>query len=198
MKNWQKMKDDFEPDEDKFHTFIMNRAKKRNCLVYPIKEINKPDLQNIGNSGEYFMASILSGAGFTTTITLGRAERYDILAINPKGKTIKLQIKTAWYKTDSWRLGSKDEQLFADDFFYVLVRLNEMKESAEYWIIPSRIIVKFITESHKIWLATLGKKGQKHNDNPGRVFSLKPSKFSPKWWTDKEAEKYYKNVRLLE
>jgi len=39
----------------------------------------KPDLQNIGNCGEYFIASVLSSYGFTTTITLGRAEHTILL-----------------------------------------------------------------------------------------------------------------------
>ncbi len=34
--------------------------------------------QNIGNSGEYFIAYKLSCLDFTVTITLGRAEKYDI------------------------------------------------------------------------------------------------------------------------
>lgn len=55
----------------------------------------KPDSQNIANAGEYYIASILSTNGFTTTITLGRAEKFDIIAISPKGRTIKLQVKTA-------------------------------------------------------------------------------------------------------
>ena len=52
----------------------------------------KPDNNNIGNAGEYFIASILSSRGYITTITLGRAESYDILAIRPSdSKTIKIQ-----------------------------------------------------------------------------------------------------------
>jgi len=48
----------------------------------------KPDKNNIGNAGEYYIASILSSKGYVTTITLGRAEAYDIIAIRPYGKVI--------------------------------------------------------------------------------------------------------------
>lgn len=140
---------------------------------------NKPDLQNIGNAGEYFMASVLSAYGFTTTLTLGRAEVYDIIAISPKGKTIKIQVKTSWAKTKSWRCGEKNENVFAKDFFYAFVSLNEMKETIEYWIVPSKLVSLFIKKSHKRWLRTLGKKGQAHNDNPGRIFSMVIDKYTP-------------------
>jgi hypothetical protein len=39
--------------------------------------------QNVGNAGEYYIASRLSAFNFIATITLGRAEKYDILALSP-------------------------------------------------------------------------------------------------------------------
>jgi len=42
-----------------------------------MKDPNKPSQQNIGNTGEYFIASILSSHNFISTITLRRAERYE-------------------------------------------------------------------------------------------------------------------------
>jgi len=157
----------------------------------------KPDLQNIGNAGEYFMASVLSGRGFTTTITLGRAESYDIIAISPKGKTVKIQVKTAWAKTNTWRLGEKCQDVAADDFFYAFVSLNEMKESPEYWIVPSRIIAPYIKERHKIWLNTPGKKGQDHNDNPGRTFTIVRDKYTPAKFSMDELTRGHNNLGLI-
>lgn len=52
--------------------------------------------QNTGNAGEYYIASRLSAEDFTVTITLGRAEKYDIIAINPNGKTIKISVKSRY------------------------------------------------------------------------------------------------------
>jgi hypothetical protein len=50
--------------------------------------------QNVGNAGEYYIAARLSALNFTVTITLGRAERYDILALHPDGKVYKISVKT--------------------------------------------------------------------------------------------------------
>lgn len=157
----------------------------------------KPNYQNIGNAGEYFMASILSAHGFTTTITLGRAEAYDIIAISPKGKTVKIQVKTAWAKTNSWRLDIKNENVFHDDFFYAFVRLNEMKSSPDYWIIPSKIVAPFIKERHSLWLKTLGKKGQQHNDNNGRTFTIVPDKFIPQGFEFSQINQSQNNLQPI-
>ncbi len=44
--------------------------------------------QNIGNSGEYYIASRLSALDFIATITLGRAEKYERSQYKQKRKWI--------------------------------------------------------------------------------------------------------------
>ena len=44
---------------------------------------SKVQKQNVGNAGEYYIAARLSVLNFVTTITLGRAEKYDKLALSP-------------------------------------------------------------------------------------------------------------------
>ena len=80
--------------------------------------------QNIGNAGEYYIAARLSAEDFVATITLGRAEKYDILAVAPDGKTIKISIKTRREEKEKrFPLGPKDEVGGSDDFYYILVFL---------------------------------------------------------------------------
>ncbi len=50
--------------------------------------------QNIGNAGEFYVASLLSAYDCVVTITLGRAEGFDLLVVNPKGHPLKIQVKT--------------------------------------------------------------------------------------------------------
>jgi hypothetical protein len=78
---------------------------------------NKIGKQNIGNAGEYYIAARLSAENFITTITLGRAEKYDILAVNPLGKTIKISVKTRYKEVDRFPLSKKDETGGSDDFY---------------------------------------------------------------------------------
>ncbi len=59
--------------------------------------------QNKGNAGEYFIAYFLSANDCIVTITLGRAEGFDLSIVNPKNKTIKISVKTTFYQTKRWK-----------------------------------------------------------------------------------------------
>ena len=74
------------------------------------KENFKVSKQNIGNAGEYFLASYLSANNFIVTITLGRAETYDIIAVNPRGKTFKISVKSRFPKANRFALNEKCEK----------------------------------------------------------------------------------------
>jgi hypothetical protein len=158
----------------------------------------KPDNNNVGNAGEYYLASILSSNGYITTITLGRAEAYDIIAIRPDGKTIKIQVKTAWYDNKVFRLSPKDTADRDLDYFYAFVTLKENKEPWEYYVVPANIVSKSVGEAHNNWLHSLGKRGQKHNDSAVRLFRSKPSKDCPKWFTQKLIDSFKNNINALE
>jgi hypothetical protein len=158
--------------------------------------MQKVDNQNVGNAGEYFFAHILSANGFTATITLGRAEKFDIMAVSPNGKTIKIQVKTLFGSGVQWRMGEKDGSRSEKDLFYTFVRLNDLESQPDYWIFPSEVVSKYISEVHPKWLNTLGKDGQKHNDGPWRSFRIKSDKYTPSNWTE-FCKKHEKNISLL-
>ena len=158
----------------------------------------KPDNNNIGNAGEYFIASILSSKGYVATITLGRAEAYDIIAIRPDGKTIKIQVKTAWYDNKVFRLSPKDEIEKNTEYFYAFVTLKENKSNWDYYIVPSKIVARSVREATELWLKTPGMKGQKHNDSTVRLFRSKPSKWCPKWFNQDLVDSFKNNISALE
>jgi len=167
----------------------------RKCKM--IKQ-GKPDNNNICNAGEYYIASILSSKGYITTITLGRAEVYDVIAIRPDGQTIKIQVKTAWYDNKVFRLSPKDTIDRNMDYFYAFVTLKENKSDWDYYIVPAKIVSKNVREGHQNWLNTLGKKGQKHNDSTVRLFRSKPNKDSPSWFTQDLINSFKNNIDVLE
>ncbi len=157
--------------------------------------------QNIGNAGEYYVASILSARNFVATLTLGRAEKYDILALAPSGKLFKLSVKTKLLSNVmDFTLSVKDEVGLAKDFYYVFVRLNEYKTEPDYWIIPSKIVCKLIKEAHKKWTTTLGKNDRPHGKSNIRILPIElrgaQNIYYPKAWT-KQVKKYYKNLKQL-
>lgn len=156
---------------------------------------------NIGNAGEYYVASRLSAEDFMVTITLGRAEKYDIIAVNPEGKTYKLSVKTRFDKdVKRFPLGEKDERGFSADFFYAFVMLNEFKEEPDFWIIPSKEVTKILYDSHRYYLNKLGKKGQQRKDSTLRNLWMVENSYVgeayPKNW-EKKLKNYYKNIKQL-
>ncbi|MBI2664951.1 hypothetical protein HYX10_06460 [Candidatus Woesearchaeota archaeon] len=175
-----------------------NIGKALNSIDDVVRAMSKPDNNNIGNAGEYFIASVLSSRGYITTMTLGRAEAYDIIAIRPDGKTIKIQVKTAWYDNHVFRLSPKDEIDKSTETYYAFVALKENKKPWDYFIVPSEIVSKSVREAHKSWLSTPGKKGQKHNESAVRLFRSKPSKYCPSWFTQDLIDSYKNSIKAIE
>ena len=158
----------------------------------------KPDNNNIGNTGEYYIASILSSRGYITTITLGRAEAYDIIAIRPDGKTIKIQVKTAWYDNHGFRLSPKDEEQKKTESYYAFVTLKQNKKPWDYYVVPADVVAKSVHEEYVNWLKAPGRNGQKHNENTVRVFRSRPSKHCPDWFTQELVDSFKNNIDALE
>lgn len=134
-----------------------------------------------GNSGEYFVAGELERRGLTCAVPMSNTKDFDILAINRNSNNMyAIQVKTTSYKSKSWILSKKNEVIKDDNIIYILVALNKLEEP-EYHIIPSKVIAETITKSHKIWLATPGRNGQKHNDNNIRRFYDKEDIWLNRW-----------------
>lgn len=157
--------------------------------------------QNIGNAGEYYIAARLSAMNFIATLTLGRAEKYDIFALSPTGRFVKISIKTKEIEnTNDFILSEKDETGQAKDFYYIFVRLNEFRKEPDFWVIPSEVVCPLIQKAHKKWAATPGKNNKKHGISNVRRLPIKlkgsDKLFYPENWENK-IEKYYKNLKQL-
>jgi hypothetical protein len=158
----------------------------------------KPDNNNIGNAGEYYIAAILSSKGYITTITLGRAEKYDIIAIRPDGKTLKIQVKTAWHDNNVYRLSPKDEIIPESELYYAFVTLKGNVKNWDYHIVPADVVAKSVREAHANWLKVPAKNGDEHTDSSVRLFRSKPSKWCPDWFTQELIDSYKNNIHVLE
>jgi hypothetical protein len=156
---------------------------------------DKIQKQNVGNAGEYYVASRLSAMDFTATLTLGRAEKYDILALSPTGRVVKISVKTT-QRDDAkdFPLSNKDEVGASDDFFYIFVILNKFEKEPDFWVIPSKVVNSTICGSHKKFLAKGGK------DTSIRLLPIKLTKgaklLHQEGW-EEEVLTYYKNLKQL-
>lgn len=136
---------------------------------------------SIGSAGEYFVAAELERRGYTVALPMAHTPNFDILAIHRQsGQQIAIQVKTTSYSNKKWTLKQTNENLVMNNLVYVFVCLKGLNQP-EYHIVPSKVVAQSITENHKKWLATPGRNGQPHNDNPIRNFFDIDDCYLDKW-----------------
>ncbi|MEK7535581.1 MAG: hypothetical protein AAB590_01010 [Patescibacteria group bacterium] len=163
--------------------------------------MKKLQKQNVGNAGEYYIAARLSALDFTATITLGRAEKYDILALSPTGRLVKISVKTTQINNaTNFPLSAKDEKGEADDFYYVFVKLYNFGKEPDFWVIPSIVVCPIVKQSDEIWLKTPGRNNSEHKMTTMRILPIETRggevQLFPRNWNE-EIKKYYKNLDQL-
>jgi hypothetical protein len=135
-----------------------------------------------GVSGEYLVAAELSMRGYIASITLRNTKGVDILCSNSDAsKIVSIQVKTNSSSARNWMLNKKAEDYFADNLFYVFVNLNNNQKHPDFFVVPSKVVAKYVTDGHANWLKIPGKKGQKHNDNQIRKFNDSKEKYLDRW-----------------
>ncbi len=135
-----------------------------------------------GIAGEYFVAAELSRRGFMASITLRNNDSVDIHASKlSTGKMFAIQVKSNQSGRSEWIMNKKAEVTHSANHYYVFVALKSVYERPLFYIVPSKEVARFTTETHANWLATPGKKGQKHNDGSMRKFADITGKFLDKW-----------------
>lgn len=135
-----------------------------------------------GISGEYFVAAELSRRGYVASITLRNTDGVDVLCANKKTtKAVGIQVKTNRGSNRSWLMNQKAENYVSDNLFYIFVNLNDNTKEPEYFIVPSKIASKYISDSHRAWLSSSGKNGRQHVDNPMRKFADSKEEFLGRW-----------------
>jgi hypothetical protein len=152
------------------------------------------DKQNVGNAGEYYVSALLSARNFVVTITLGRNIGYDLLVVNTKGHPFKISVKTANSDNNKYfLLSEKNELMEENDLFYAFVRTNFFQSLPEVWIVPSKVVAKYIAESHQKWLA----EKETHNENTMRGFYVIANRYSPADWQE-TVDQFKNNIKILE
>ena len=124
-----------------------------------------------GVAGEYFVAAELSRRGYIASISLRNTRGIDILVTNAAAsRTVTVQCKTNQRGRPEWVLNEKCEEFHSPAHFYVFVALGSLDRRPSFHVVPSEAVARFVTENHRTWLDTPGKKGRQHVDNPVRRF----------------------------
>lgn len=134
----------------------------------------------IALAGEFAVLSQLALRGFDANLTLGNTKSVDILLSHQETrKMYKLEVKTHYdsnsyksadfgYVESHWRMSDKHEKIDDPTLFYCFVSIAHSTHSFDFYIIPSAVVAKFISESHKYWLGG----DTKRKDTPMRSFML--------------------------
>jgi hypothetical protein len=139
-----------------------------------------PSIQ-AGVSGEYFVAAELSRRGYVASLTLRNTKGIDVLASNADAtKSVGIQVKTSQGLEPIWLLNVKAEADSAENLFYVFVCLPNRGE-ASFYVVPRDVVAKQVRESHRQWLATPGRGGRLHRDNPNRKFGDPEGAYRDRW-----------------
>ena len=134
-----------------------------------------------GVAGEYFVAAELSRRGYVASLTLRNTRGIDILASNSDAtKSVGIQVKAIQGSAKEWMLNQKIESEVATNLFYVFIRLNDLA-NPEYFVVPKEAAAAYAKSNHERWLATLGRKGQAHNETTMRKFADPELKYLNRW-----------------
>ncbi len=142
----------------------------------------KLNVNSIALAGEFFTLAQLALRGFDANMTLGHTKSVDILVSNPKtGKMSRLEVKTTNTKLQKsklfgtnyqWMMSKKHESILDKDLFYCFVILSG--EIVRYFIIPSKIVAKYVMDEHKLWI----KQDSTHKSGEMRMFRIGSEKDS--------------------
>lgn len=145
----------------------------------------KPSPNSIALAGEFATLSQLALRGYDANLTLGNTKNVDILVSDPEsGRMYKLEVKTSSYLSKKgsaakrsklfgynyeWIMGKKHEEIVDPSLFYCFVNFaGDEGTSFRFFIVPSRIVAKYVGAQHQLWLD----RDPKHKDTAMRVLRL--------------------------
>ncbi|SEH08023.1 hypothetical protein [Candidatus Venteria ishoeyi] len=143
---------------------------------------NKLESTLVGVAGEYLVAGELSLRGYIASITLRNSRGIDIIASNPDGsKSISIQVKTNSNGGSKWILNQKSETFYSDNHYYILVALKALGERSKYYIVPSKVVAKYVSTTHSEWLKGKKSDGSARKDSAVRNFKDPNEKYLEAW-----------------
>jgi len=152
---------------------------------------------NIGISGEFYIAHVLAKNNFKVNVSLGRTEGFDLFVQNPNSMNLVISVKTTYSNKSKFILiNEKAEKLIDKNLFYAFVRLNAPDGVPEFWIVPSTIVASVIKKAYKIWLETPARNGSAHNKTSMRDFYLGARYNFPDDW-EEQLKSFKSNVKSL-
>ena len=150
---------------------------------------HETDTTLTGAAGEHLVLSRLLQRGIVAAQAPEGVRKVDILVNFLEGGTpCFIQVKARQKGGDGgWHMSQKHEDMVEENLFYCFVDFQPDQPTVH--VVPSNIVAKAVRESHKLWLETPGKNGQKHNDTKMRRIGPKTYGY-PEGWFDQYLENW--------
>jgi hypothetical protein len=149
----------------------------------------------LGAAGEHHVMAELLRRGYIAALAPRGAPNADIVVTDVEGSrlcSIQVKARRDIGSDGGWHMKEKQEHICGDRLFYCFVDFGKTTDARPtVHVLPSTLVASVLTNSHKKWLATPGKKGQPHLDGPmrrllpdyTRVFGPTDNPY-PKGWLD--------------
>ncbi|MBI1952915.1 MAG: hypothetical protein HYS41_02195 [Candidatus Omnitrophica bacterium] len=143
----------------------------------------KLNANSISLAGEFAVLSQLVLRGYDANMTLGHTKGVDILVSNPKTKRmyqleVKAGIKNIHQKPRTsklfgkfvagWIMRSKHERIQTPTLFYCFVSIHKKTNAFRFFIVPSRLVARYVKTQHRRWLNA----SPKHHNSDMRQFRI--------------------------
>jgi len=128
----------------------------------------------LGAAGEHYVLCQLLRRGYIAALAPVGVPNADILITDTEGqRLIAIQVKSRRDigSDHGWHMKAKHERLVSDSLFYSFVDFGgAFDDRTKTYIVPSRVVVAAVRDSHQRWLETPGAKGQARKDSVMRRF----------------------------
>lgn len=138
---------------------------------------------SISIAGEFAVLSQLALRGIDANMTLGNTKSVDILAANSvSGNVYRIEVKTSLDRKSStskifgrflgWVMGEKNEGVEDDNLFYIFVNFEKKTSVPRFFVIPSRIVAKYVKREHQFWIDNKQQEGKSVATTSIRLFRI--------------------------
>lgn len=177
-----------------------------------MRSINK---NSVSIAGEFAVLSQLALRGYDANMTLGHTKSVDILVSDPKtGKLFQLEVKTNFINdkkkpsvskihgkaVSDWIMNKKGEAIDISTLFYCFVNISKDTNLFKFYIVPSKVVARYLKEEHQLWNDEKKKEGKKVKyDTDMRLFrmGIKGEKYTIKTPTAEEYENNWEFTRRV-
>ncbi|WP_212710184.1 hypothetical protein [Rhodobacter sp. JA431] len=128
----------------------------------------------LGAAGEHYVMCQFLRRGLIAALAPVGVPNADLIVTDDIGeKLCAIQVKTRVDKGSDggWHMSKKHEDIVSENLLYAFIDFGgSLVDPPECFIVPSAEVAAAVKESHALWLATPGKRGQQRNDSNMRRF----------------------------